>query len=190
MNTAVIYKSHYGSTETYAKWLAEDLGADLLQADRVKPVDLQQYHTIVYGGGLYAGGVNGIALLTKNFEYIKDKALYLFTVGAADVTATENIKAIRSALEKKLPPAMREKLHIYHLRGGMHYSKMSFMHRTMMNMMVKMLRKKPENELRVEDKEMLETYGQDVDFTDRAAIAPLVADIKAGAKLPWSNLVM
>ena len=183
MKTVVIYKSHYGSTETYAKWLAEDLGADLRQADRVKPADLQKYQTIVYGGGLYAGGVNGIALLTKNFELIKDKALYLFTVGAADVTDPENLKNIRGALEQKLPPVMRERLHIYHLRGGMRYSKMSLMHRTMMNMMVKMLRKKPENELRAEDKIMLETYGQDVDFTDQAAIAPLVADIRTNAKL-------
>jgi len=182
MKTAVIYKSHYGATETYAKWLAEDLGADLLQSDRVKPADLQQYQIIVYGGGLYAGGINGIALLTKNFELIKDKALYLFTVGAADVTDPENLKNIRSALEQKLPPAMREKLHIYHLRGGMRYSNMSFVHRTMMNMMVKMLRKKPESELRAEDKMMLETYGQDIDFTDRAAIVPLVTDIRAGAK--------
>lgn len=182
MKTAVIYKSHYGATETYAKWLAEDLGADLLQADKVKPVDLQQYQTIVYGGGLYAGGVNGIALLTKNFECIKNKALYLFTVGAADVTDPENTNGIRSALKQKLPPAMWEKLHIYHLRGGMRYSKMNFMHRTMMNMMVKMLRKKPENELRAEDKIMLDTYGQDVNFTDRAAIVPLVSDIRVGAK--------
>ena len=182
MKTAVIYKSHYGATETYAKWLAEDLGADLLQSDRVKPADLQQYQIIVYGGGLYAGGINGIALLTKNFELIKDKALYLFTVGAADVTDPENLKNIRSSLEQKLPLAMREKLHIYHLRGGMCYSKMSLIHRTMMNMMVKMLRKKPENELRAEDKIMLDTYGQDVNFTDRAAIVPLVADIRVGAK--------
>lgn len=182
MNTAVIYKSHYGFTETYAQWLAEDLGADLLQADRVKPADLQQYQTIVYGGGLYAGGVNGIALLTKNYACIKDKALYLFTVGAADVTDPVNIKNIRSAVQQKLPPALWEKLHIYHLRGGMCYSKMSFMHRTMMNMMVKMLRKKPENELRAEDKIMLGTYGQDIDFTDHAAIVPLVADIRGGAK--------
>lgn len=62
------------------------------------------------------------------------------------------------------------------------YSNMSFVHRTMMNMMVKMLRKKPESELRAEDKMMLETYGQDIDFTDRAAIVPLVTDIRAGAK--------
>lgn len=181
MKTAVIYKSHYGATETYARWLAEDLSADLLQADKVKPDDMQQYQTIVYGGGLYAGGVSGIALLTKNFECIKDKALYLFTVGAADVTDPKNTNAIQGALKQKLPSALLEKLRIYHLRGGMCYSKMSLMHRTMMNMMVKMLRKKPENELRAEDKIMLETYGQDVDFTDRTSIAPLVANIRAGA---------
>jgi hypothetical protein len=56
---------------------------------------------------------------------------------------------------------------------------MSFVHRTMMNMMLKALRKKPENEQTADDKVMLATWGQDVDFTDHAALAPLVADIKA-----------
>ena len=178
MKTAVIYQSHYGSTETYAKWIAEDLQADLLQGDRVKAADLKQYETIVYGGGLYAGGVNGISLLTKNFESMQDKSIYLFTVGAADVTDPENTNNIRSGLEKVLSPAMQKAIHIYHLRGGMHYSKMSFLHRTMMNMMMKMVRKKPENELRAEDRMMLDTYGQDIDFTDRRTIAPMIADIR------------
>ena len=31
---AVIYKSHYGFTEAYAHWLAEDLSADLLEAGK------------------------------------------------------------------------------------------------------------------------------------------------------------
>ena len=106
MKTAVIYQSHYGSTETYARWLAEDLGAGLFQADRVKQADLQQYDTIVYGGGLYAGGVNGIALLTKYLDTFRDKALYLFTVGVSDITDQDNIKAIRGGLEQKLPPAL------------------------------------------------------------------------------------
>lgn len=174
---AVIYKSHYGSTETYAKWIAEDLNADLLQADNVKPSDLDAYQTIIYGGGLYAGGVNGIDLLVKNFEAIKDRELYLFTVGASSVTDTENIKAIRSTLEQKLPPSMWEKLRVYHLRGGLYYSKMSFLHRMMMKMMIKMLRKKPESELRSDDKDMLNNVGKDTDFTDRQAIAPLVTEV-------------
>lgn len=182
MNTAVIYQSKYGFTAAYAKWLAEDLDADLLVAGQVKPSDLQKYSTLVYGGGLYAGGVNGIALLTKNAESIKDKSIYLFTVGAADVTDTENTTAIRTGVEQALPISLRGVVRIYHLRGGMCYSKLNFLHRIMMNMMIKMVRKKPANELSADDKMMLETYGQDINFTDRTAIAPLVADIKAGAK--------
>lgn len=181
MKTAVIYQSKYGSTETYAKWLSEDLGADLLVANQVKLDDLQPYDTIVYGGGLYAGSVNGVALLTKNAERIQDKSIYLFIVGASDMTSPEIVSSIRSSLKQTLPPTLLAQAHIYHLRGGMRYSKMSFVHRTMMHMMIKMLRKKPEQELRADEKGMLETYGQDIDFTDRTAIAPLVADIRAGA---------
>lgn len=185
MKTAVIYQSRYGSTETYARWIAEDLQADLLQTHRIKAADLEQYETIVYGGGLYAGGVNGISLLTKNFDSIRDKNIYLFTVGAADVTDPENTNKIRGALEQVLSPAMQNVIHIYHFRGGMHYSKLSFVHRTMMNMMVKMVSKKPESELDAEDRMMVDTYGRDIDFADRQTIAPMIADIRnsAGAKM-------
>ena len=179
MNLLVAYESKYGFTKTYAQWLAEDLGATLLPAGEVTPATLQTYDGLVYGGGLYAGGVSGIALLTKNFEALRQKPLYLFTVGAADVTDKTNVEHIRASLARVLTPDMLQTIHIYHLRGGMRYSQMSFMHRTMMNMMIKMLRKKPESEQTADDKAMLETYGQDVDFTDHAALAPLVADIKA-----------
>lgn len=178
MKAAVIYQSKYGFTETYAKWIAQDLGAELLCADRVKAADLQRYDAIVYGGGLYAGGVSGIAALTKNFEHIKGKALYLFTVGAADVTDRENTDNIRSALGRVLTPQMLSVIKLYHLRGGIRYSTMRPLHRGMMAMVVKSLRKKPQSELSLENKMMLETYGQDVDFTDRDTIAPLVADVK------------
>lgn len=179
MNTAVVYKTKYGFTETYARWIAEDLGAELLIADKVKTADLQNYSTLIFGGGLYAGGVSGISTLTKNYESIKDKALFLFTVGAADVTDPQNIDSIRRSLGRVLTPAMMQTIKIYHFRGGMKYSKMSLTHRTMMGMLIKMVRKKPESELRAEDKMMLETYGQDVDFTDRRMIAPLLEDVKA-----------
>ena len=179
MKFLVTYESKYGFTKTYAQWLAEDLDADLLPAKEVTAAALQAAGGIVYGGGLYAGGVSGIALLTKNFEALRQKPLYLFTVGAADVADDTNVQHIRASLARVLTPDMLQTIHIYHLRGGMRYSQMSFVHRTMMNVMVAMLRKKPENEQTADDKSMLKTYGQDVDFTDRAALAPLVADIKA-----------
>jgi len=179
MNLLVAYESKYGFTKTYAQWLAGDLGATLLPAKEVTPGMLQACDGFVYGGGLYAGGVSGIALLTKNFEALRHKPLYLFTVGAADVADDANVAHIRASLARTLTPDMLQTIHLYHLRGGMRYSQMSFVHRTMMNMMLKALRKKPENEQTADDKVMLETWGQDVDFTDHAALAPLVADIKA-----------
>ena len=76
---------------------------------------------------------------------------------------------------------MLEAVRMYHLRGGLRYSKMSVVHRTMMAMLRKVLLKKPEAELRSEDWALLETYGQDISFLDRTAIAPLVEDIRRGA---------
>lgn len=176
---AVIYKSKYGFTEKYARWIAEELNASLLEADKTKPAALHEYDVIVYGGGLYAGGVNGISFITKNFSSISSKAIFLFTVGAADVTDQKNIDAIRNALFRVLTPEMREKIKIYHLRGGMDYANMNFIHRTMMGMMMKMIRKKPESDMSSEEKAMIETYGQKVDFTDHSTIIPLVQAIKA-----------
>lgn len=177
MKTAVIYQSRYGSTETYAKWIAEELGADLLPAKKVRPADFQRYTTIIYGGGIYAGSVSGLKLLAQNEESLRGKALYLFVVGASDPQDPENAKAVRAILEKSMPPALWGRLHITQLRGGLHYSKMSFLHRAMMGMMIKMLKKKPEAELSPQDKGMIQSKEQDVDFTDRPGILPLVAAV-------------
>ncbi len=54
MSTIVIYKTKYGSTKTYADWIAEELVCESVDAKSVKIEDLEKYDTIVYGGGLYA----------------------------------------------------------------------------------------------------------------------------------------
>jgi len=179
----VIYKSRYGFTKKYAHWIAQELGAELMEAGNIKASELQNYDVIIYGGGLYAGGVNGFSLITKSFQSIADKSLYLFTVGAADVSDGKNINSIRSSLSKVLTPEMESKINIFHFRGGIDYPKLSFIHRTMMSTMVKTIKKKPEPELSNEEKIMLATYGQVVDFTDKSAIDGMIAAIKAGHKL-------
>lgn len=175
---AVIYKSNYGSTKKYAQWIAEELGADPMERDKTKISALGNYDVIVYGGGLYAGGLSGISLLTRHFDSIKDKALYLFTVGAADVRDPQNIDHIRGGLFRVLTPEMQKSIKIFHLRGGMDCPNMSFIHRVMMGMMIKKLRKMPESALQNDDREMLASYGQKMDFVDRMTILPLVDAIK------------
>jgi len=46
----------------------------------VNPKDLIKYDIVIYGGGLYEGGIAGVKLVTQN----SCKNLIVFTVGLAD----------------------------------------------------------------------------------------------------------
>lgn len=172
--TVVVYQSKYGATQKYANWIAEELSCDIFERKNTKPKDLMSYDTIVYGGGLYAGGVSGIDLLIKNYSKLCDKNIILFTCGLADPTDKSNTNNIRKSLGKVLTPQMQEHIKIFHLRGAIDYSELSFVHKSMMAMLHKMISKKEYNSLRNEDKEMLATYGKTVDFTDKSTIFPII----------------
>ena len=179
MNHAiVIFTSKYGATKRYAQWIAQALSCPLLEAKNCSKTELAKYDTIIYGGGLYAGGVNGIKLLPQNWQLISNKHVILFTCGIANPADTENTLQIRQSLAKTLPAEMMEKLHIFHFRGAIDYAKLGLVHRAMMAMLRKMLLKKDENTLREEDKQLVQSYGGRADFTDPASIKPLVAFVR------------
>jgi len=176
---AVVFQSKYGSTRKYAQWIAEALSCDLLERKSVKVDDLKVYDTIVYGGGLYAGGVSGFELITKNDEKLADKNLILFTCGLADVSQACNTDSIKESLKKAMSVLLQERVKVFHLRGGMDYSKLSIPHKAMMGMVRKATLKKDPDKRTQEDQELLETYGQTVDFTDQATIEPLVVYVRS-----------
>lgn len=163
MNSSVVlYKSAYGFTKKYAEWIAEELNCDCLD---VNTFDFNKDHkTIIFGGGLYAGKINGIKTLIKNYDKIKDKKVIVFTVGVADVKDAGNVENIVSSLKKQIPKEMFHKIKLFHFRGGMDYGKMSFIHRCMMWFMKTMLSKRPENERSDSDRAVIESYGGKFDF--------------------------
>ena len=61
---------------------------------------------------------------------------------------------------------MYEKAEIYHLRGGIDYSKLSFPHKTMMKLLYTKAKNLPEDKKNAEVRAMIETYGKQVDFVD------------------------
>jgi len=81
MNAIVVYKTRYGSTKTYAEWIGEELGCEVKDAPSVTAAELEKYDTIIYGGGLYAEVINGVNLITKNFDKLKDKKIAVYTTG-------------------------------------------------------------------------------------------------------------
>ena len=166
-NIAVIYKSKYGSTKRYAEWIAEELNASLFEAASIKPSQLLTYDVVIYGGGIYAGGINGVKLVTKN----PCKSLVVFTVGAADPKTTD----YSEILSKNFTPELLSKAKIFHLHGGIDYKRLGFTHKIMMAL-VKKLRvdSKPQEQRSDDDRLFLETYGAKFDFTEKSTIEPLV----------------
>ena len=174
----VVYQSKYGAIQKYAEWISKELFCDLYERKAIKADDLIKYDTIIYGGGLYAGGVSGIDLIVKSFNRLKEKNLILFTCGLADPNDAENVSHIRENLMKVLLPEMQRKIAIYNLRGGIDYSKLGIVHKSMMAMLHKMIAKKDYSTLREEDKQMLDTYGKIVDFTDITTIEPIIKFVR------------
>lgn len=96
-NIAVVYKSKYGSTKIYAQWISQETKADLFEGSEIDAEKLSEYDTIIYGGGLYADGISGISIITKNYETLKNKRIVVFTVGIAP---TDNDEAFSHIIEK------------------------------------------------------------------------------------------
>lgn len=173
-NIAVIYKTQYGTTKKYAKWIAEALEATLFEVSEIKPTQLMSFDVVIYGGGLYAGGIDGVKLVAKN----PCKNLVVFTVGLADINVTD----FSDILKNNFSPELLSKTKIFHLRGGMDYSKLGLIHKGMMAVVKKQATKKDKSELTSDDKMVLETYGKQVDFVDKNAIAPIVAFVEEQLK--------
>ncbi len=168
----VIYKSEYGFTKQYSEWIAEKLNCSFVD---ISSVDFNEdFKTVIFGGGLYAGKINGIKELVKNYDKIKNKKIVVFTVGVGDVNDEENIKSIVASAKKQIPGEMFSKIKFFYFRGGMDYKKMSFIHKSMMWFMKTMLSKKPEKERSDSDRAVIDNYGGRFDFSDRNTIDELV----------------
>lgn len=176
-HTVVIYESKYGSTRRYAEWIGKALSCPVFTRKQFPSRTIPHYDTIIYGGGLYAGGVSGIKFITQNWHSLSERTVILFTCGLADPENPENLSHIRDSLSKTLPEEILTHLHLFHLRGGLDYPRLSFLHKSMMSMLRKMLSKKDPSMLIEEDRQLLkllETQEKSVDFTDQNTIQTLV----------------
>lgn len=174
MNPVVVYKTKYGATKTYAQWIAEELGCECVDAKRVKADDLLKYDTIIYGGGLYAEVINGVTLITKNFEKLKDKKIVVYSTGLTPIDCREYYD--KMVAEKNFKPEMLERIKIFNFLGKMVVSELSVVHKGAIKTLKKLMKSK-ENPTEMEQL-LIQLCDADGDFTDRNAISELIDYIK------------
>ena len=175
MSNIIIYGSHYGTTKQYAEELSRRTNIEAISFENVK--EINNYDKIIYLGGLYAGGVLGMSKTLKKLTNISNKTIILVTIGLADPNDKENINNIRNNIKNQIQKEIFEKAKIFHLRGGIDYSKLNFAHKTMMKLLYNAIKNISQEKQTAENRAMIETYNKKVDFIDFSSLDKIINEI-------------
>lgn len=173
MNSIIIYGSHYGTTKQYAEELSKRTNIKAISFKKFNQ-QINDYDNIIYLGALYAGGVLGMSKTLKKLNNISNKKILIATVGLSDPTDEVNKNNIRNNIKNQIPKEVLEKAKIFHLRGGIDYSKLNFAHKTMMKLLYNAVKNLPNEKQTAEDRAMIETYNKKVNFIDFSSLDEII----------------
>ena len=172
MKTIIIYKSKSGYTKTYAQWISEELSCDIQEAEKISPDDFTQYQIIIFGGGLYASGINGLKLITQNFDSLQNKHIFVWATGSNPGRQEE----LDEVWKYNFTPEQLQKIKTFYLRGGFDFSKLSIPDKILMRMLKRKLKA---TKVRSEDEEgMLKAYQFPENYCNKENITLLVKNIR------------
>ena len=177
MNSIIIYGSHYGTTKQYAEELSKRTNIRAISFKKFNQ-QINDYDNIIYLGALYAGGVLGMSKTLKKLNNISNKKILIVTVGLSDPTDEVNKNNIRNNIKNQIPKEVLEKAKIFHLRGGIDYSKLNFAHKTMMKLLYNAVKNLPNEKQTAEDRAMIETYNKKVNFIDFSSLDKITNEIQ------------
>lgn len=174
MKTIVVYKTKYGSSKTYAEWIADELCCEIADAKDMTVQKLTEYDNIIYGGGLYAEIISGVSLITKNLDILENKKIAIYTTGITPLDCKEYYDIL--VVEKNFKNGVPKQIRLFNFTGKMKMDELSIVHRTALKSLKKIMSAKKEpTEM---EKLLIELCDADGDFCDRSQIAQLVEYIK------------
>ena len=197
--TIVLYTSKYGAAETYARWIAEALGCRAVPLDKFSKKELQGYDTVIYGGGVQAGGIRGLEQFTK---WIKgdlklrqmakrgtiseaeaaeigafDRQYYIFAVGISLDSEGNRLQLRDINFDKDW---LRD-LPCFFLPGAFDPAKLAGVDKAIIKVATKMFLDKPEAQAAAEDAQVLRYFETGCDLIDRTRTMALIESVKSGA---------
>ncbi len=196
--TIVLYTSKYGAAETYARWIAEALGCRAVPLDKFSKKELQGYDTVIYGGGVQAGGIRGLEQFTK---WIKgdlklrqmakrgtiseaeaaeigafDRQYYIFAVGISLDSEGNRLQLRDINFDKDW---LRD-LPCFFLPGAFDPAKLAGVDKAIIKVATKMFLDKSEAQAAVEDAQVLRYFETGCDLIDRTRTTALIEAVKSG----------
>lgn len=164
MKRLVVYQSSTGFTAKYAAWIGEALSCEVKELKYVKPQEIAECESIIFGGWIMGGMISGLDKVRK----MNPKELVVFGVGASsDREEMRNNVKMQNHLEQTP---------FFYMEGGLAFEKMGFFPKALLKMMGKSLAKK-DNKTE-QEQEMVKLFAGSFDNSDRANIEPLIALVK------------
>lgn len=139
MKILVTYKSKTDFTKRYAELIAKEVDGYLMEFREVTAQKMSEFDVIVYGGGLYAGMINGFKKAKEMFDESSAKKFIVFATGG---TPNEATKEIEEVWKNNLTVEELASLPHFYMQSGICYEKMSFANKTLMKTMSNVLSKK------------------------------------------------
>lgn len=174
MKGIIIYKSKYGATEKYAKWISEKTGFEMEKIDKVSVDKLMDHDVIIFGGGVYASGIAGLSFLKKNIAKLSGKKIAVFCVGASPFDQ----KAFDACVEHNFKDEIKG-VPCFYMRGAFDLKNMSFGDRTLCKMLRKAVAKKDPKDYEPWEQGLMEVGDNDsCDWTDISYIDPVLKFIE------------
>lgn len=170
MKGIILYKTQYGSTEQYAKWLSEDTGLEAIPLDQADVEKLKSCSFIVIGSHVKIGHIKASDWIKTHWDWLKGKKLLLFSVSGSYA----NKKEQRDVLEMSLPEDILNDFEYYSLPGKLDKSKLNFWDRIIVFLGSKA----------VPDEEAKQRMAHGFDFVDHDQLKRLVRVVKRLQKKP------
>jgi len=174
MKAVVVYRSKSGFVKKYAQWIGEELGADVIEGSKVTPEKMGEYDAIVYGGGLYAIGINGVKLITSNLDKLRGKKIAVFASGASPVRPG----AIAEICSQNFTKEQLQQIRFFYMRGGFDFNKLTLVDKILITLLKFKIRRKRKEARETDERGMLAAIDRPADFTRQRNIAELVKYIR------------
>lgn len=173
MKGIILYTSRYGATKRYADWIAEETGFECIETKKADIARVKQYDVLVFGGGIYASGIAGLSFLKRNIAQLRGKKIVLFCDGASPYEEAAFQQIVSHNLKDELAG-----LPCFYCRGGWDMDRMSIADRMLCRLLQKAVAKKKPEECELWERALLEAGTEKHDWTDRAAIEPILEAIR------------
>lgn len=175
--TIVIYTSKYGAAKVYAEAIAKELDCEAKSLKEFKKNELFRYKTIIYGGGVHAGGIEGWDDFRKWLKpYLvqnpPEKKVICFAVGIN----VQNFDARAQLRDVNFDKSWTRPLTCYYYDGRFDESILSKVDGFIMKMTKNMLRDKGLN-MDENERQLLDRIEKGCDLINLDEIKPLIASL-------------